>query len=362
MPATDMKDLPRCPLLSGLYHIVSLDEDRVQIANANRSVVLSGSSFARRVSPLLHALEGKSEVSDLEARFGDIVRPVLHALLAKGLLTDGSGEADSAWSAPQRAAEGLAVRCSPGEAVRRLTKATVLVAGCGPVGGMVAVLLAKAGAGRLILVDNAEVSAVDVAVSPVLAPRDENRPRAEVSAERCAALTRAAVETHVLPVGREVVCGGDLAVIELDHGERQAHSVGPELCLSAGLPHLCYSQDGLQATIGPLVGSQGKPCRRCLDIRRKSFIAHLPEHEAYLRHRELVSPHPDSYLSAHTSLLAGLICTESLRALMGEVPAMSSGILFVDLGAMTFTPETLLSVPGCPACSAAGSQRNDCHE
>jgi len=350
--------LPHFPLLSGLYHVVELDDDRVQVANAGRSVVLSGPDFSRRALPLLDALDGATSLDELTRRFPSLVPSLLDALVAKGLLSDGAEHPGPAGASPQLAAFAFEGAPSPALTAARLARSQVLVAGCGPIGWATAVLLGKAGVGSLVVTDPGPATTGDVAVSPSGCPGDEGVARAELVRRSCQAATPARVEVLVEPG-----CGGalpsvDLAVVELGAGDDvEVDGRGPSFagsCLSSSVRHLLYGQDALQAVVGPLVGVGGWPCHRCLMTRRLSHVTRIDEHLSYRAHRGRVANRPDGFLSAHVSLLAGLVATEALRVLLGIESHTEGNLLVADLGLLTVEREWLLPVPGCPGCAPEG--------
>lgn len=351
-PARVIADLPARPLLPGLYQVVPMGPDRVVVANAGRTVALSGSGFTERVGPLLADLDGTTTCEELLSRFPEVAPAVLSGLAAKGLLVDAAPLPDGRAAAPQAAALALPGAPSPAEAATRLGAATVAVAGCGPVGGTVAVLLSKAGVGSVVVADGLQVTDdPTVAVSPVLCPPHAGGSRADAVAELCRQTGVEAVTTDRLAVDAPL----DLAVIEVGYDE--AGSVAADQCLAAGLPYLVHTTDALDAGVGPLVQPGGHPCHRCLLARRLGHVAHVEEHAAYRRHRAAISPGPDAFLAAHTSLLAGLVTTEALRALLGAEPRSRDALVVFDLGEPAVRRELLLPVPGCSGCAAAGDER-----
>jgi len=347
--------VPARPLLSGLYHVVPLGPDRVVIANAGRKITLSAPGFTERVGPFLAALDGASTADELCERFPNVAPPVLAGLAAKGLLDDAAPVPDGPAGAPQSCALALPGAPSPAGTAARLTATTVAVFGCGPTGGAVAVLLAKAGVGRLMLTDDG-CTDDDVAVSPVLQPTDDGLPRAGAVAGQCRDLTSAHVEVHV---DVDVVADSlphdppDLAVVELGY-DGTPTTVADRL-LGAGVPYLVHSQDALEAAVGPLVEPGGEPCHRCLAARRLGHVSHLDEHLAYLDHRATARPRPDAFLAAQVSVVAGLVATEALRALLEADPRTRGAVLTVDLGGPVLRREVLLPLPGCPSCAAAAA-------
>lgn len=347
--------LPKRPLLPGLYHVVPLDADRVEVCNAGRSVALSGPGLAAQATALLEALDGHASVEALTVRFGDLTEPLLHSLLERGLLVDAAPEADSAQAAPERASLAIPGGPSPAEAADRLARATVTIVGCGPVGATVAMLLAKAGAGRLVLGDTGVWAPSEVATCPVVAPDSQGRPRADAVADVLQRGGSTRVEVTSRPVPSFWLATSDLVVTERPLQPSNSSRDDHDGALAAGVSCLFHGQDGLLAVIGPLVGRGGGPCHLCAETRRLSHVPHLHEHLAYLRHRVVTAPAPDSFLAAHTSLVAGLIAVDVLRSLVGAVATTAGGVLVADLATMEVRRETVLAVPGCPYCARLGA-------
>lgn len=343
--------LPHRPLLHGLYHVIRLGPDSVQVSNAGRHVVLSGEGLGDVATPLLSALDGTATLDQLAERFPDVVPSLLEGLWAKGLLTDaapdrGQGDGDPS----ELTAFALANAGSPAEVAARLTGATVAVVGCGPVGGALASLLAKAGVGRLVLADAGTASARDVAVSPVLVPGDTGSSLAEATHGLCLRAGAVAPDVVPTPVPRSVLAALDLAIVEDSYDSEEPARVA-DMCLRAGVPYLLHGQDALRAMVGPLVGPGGAPCHRCFNARRLSHVAHLEAHLSYRRHRAACAPQADAFLAAHCSAVAGLLATESMKALFGSAPFGST--LIIDLAAMTTSREQVFAVPGCTSCASS---------
>lgn len=341
--------LPSHPLLIGLYHVVPLSSDRVQIANAGRSVVLSGEGFTQRVLPLLEALDGHTQLDDLRRRFPELVPDVLEALAVKGMLTDGTAAPSDSESPSADAALALSTDLSPGEIADIVASAVVAVVGCGPVGSTAANLLAKAGVGRLLLCDSDEVRAADVSLSPPLSAAQHGQPRAEATRTTCIGSATASVETTRRPSEHALKAAGvDLAVLEIGYEHNCPGPSEADALRHAGIPFLMHTQDALEAVVGPLVRPGRTPCHRCALIRFFSNREDLDEHLAYRAHRARVARKPDAFLGAHCSIVAGIVAVEALCAL---VPTQSCGnVRVIGLRDITVTQETVLPVPDCASC------------
>lgn len=345
-------ELPAQPLLSGLYHVMPLGPDRVQIANAGRSVVLSGEGIARRVLPLLEALDGTAPLDDLGQRFPELVPDVLQGLAAKGLLLDGSGAEGELSGGPARAALALG-HGVPAQAIQTLAGATVAVTGCGPVGSTVAALLGKARVGRLVLSDASRPSADEAAASPVLFGGEPGATRAEAARAMCRSVGDAQVDLAPVPRTGGLPDGIDLAVIEVCYEIGDRPSPDADACLLTGVPYVVHGQDALEAVVGPFVRPPASPCHCCAQRRRSSNVDRPDEYVAYRLHRAEAAPGPDAFLAAHSAVVAGVVASQALEALVGGEPPCERGMLAIDLAEMTIEREEVLPVPGCPSCDGA---------
>lgn len=344
--------LPSRPLLVGLYHVVSLGPDRVQICNAGRSVVLAGAGLSDQVVPFLADLDGTHTVDDLRGRYPSIGDRLLVELTGRGFLVAGDPLRDPA----NTTATGLAAVSDPGALAHGpepapLNEATISVAGCGPVAGAAAVMLARSGVARIVLADEGPVTSADIASSPVLALSAAGRRRSEAVGALCRQASSCTVECVEAITGT----AADLALIEWRYTAEGRLPGEADAALAAGVPFLVHGQDGLEALVGPLVRPGGDPCHRCVESRRLSHVSHLDEHVAYLRHRSTAAPAPDAFLAGHSALVAGTLVVEALRALVGLPGPADPAVVVIDLSGPEVRYEPVLALPGCPACQSAGA-------
>ena len=334
--------VPLRPLLSGLYHVVPLGPDRVQVCNAGRSVVVTGTGFGESLPPLLASLDGTRSAKELESSFPNVV-PVLRGLASRGLVIDGG----DGGSAPMPAATAIVDAPPPEETALRLSGATVALAGTGAVALTAAVSLAKAGVGRITVDDSRVVTPDDVDASPVLHPDAAGR------------TVREALGNATLGVARTVVAqtsdvvAPDLVIVEQLYTKTGLHPPAADAALAVGAPYIVHGQDALQATVGPLVQRGGRPCHRCAETRRHGNVAHIDEHLAYLAHRAGVAPGPTALLAAQTSIVAGYLSLAVLRALLTATPTKDATVLVIDLASGAARREPLLQVPLCDGCLTA---------
>ncbi len=206
------------------------------------------------------------------------------------------------------------------EGQARLAAATVVVLGLGGLGGAAALLLARAGVGRLRLVDPDrvaldnlhrqmlydEVDAAQAALKAQAAARHLGGINSEISFE-------AVTEAFQASNGRALLQGADLVLDCLDRPEPRL--LLNDLCLELGLP---WVHAGVAAAQGQvLVLRPGRtPCLRCW----------LPSPG-----RPALTSQRDGILGPAAALLASLQAGEALKLLLGREEALLSGMLVVRL-------------------------------
>lgn len=346
--------MPHRPLLSAIYHVVPVGFGRVQIGNASRAFVVSGLAPTERLVAVLRALDGTRTVDELRADFPDLVPNVLAGLLKLGLLVEGDADLLRADPSDEAHLDELVGGLPAAALGDRLRDRTVVIAGCGPVGSSVALHLAKADVGNLVLVDVEPLSVDEAIASPVFRRTDVGRPRADVTRDLCrdAGGTCPSDLPNVSPA---VLSAADVVVVEARYEPDGILGPVADDALASRIPYLLHRQDGLEAVIGPLVGPGGEPCHRCLETRRIGHVTHVEEHRAYLRHRSEVAPGSDVRLAAHAAVVSGLIATEVLRHLVGSTPRIADGALVIDLASSDVRLEPVLAVPECLGCATAVS-------
>ncbi|MFD6095258.1 HesA/MoeB/ThiF family protein [Nocardiopsis flavescens] len=236
----------------------------------------------------------------------------------------------------------------------RLARSRVVLLGCGGIGGLVAVTLATAGVGELVLVDADHVELSNLTRQFLFTEADIGLPKAEVLARELRRRNRAC---RVLPVVREVrdwedlesLPACDLLVVSADSpgltGTVNAH------CIRSGTPWMnaCYVND--IAVWGPLVvpGTTG-----CWDCRPLTVRA--PEGGCELA--SLMGRINDRYQAPSNGpvnmLASSLAALDVLRYLGGFGPPSSLnrrvGVWSHDL---TLDEQGAERDPACPTCADA---------
>lgn len=225
------------------------------------------------------------------------------------------------------------------EGQRRLAAGSVLVAGCGALGGNQAQLLVRAGAGRVRIVDR-DVPEPSNLPRQVLFDEDDvaaGRPKAEVAAERLRRVNRAAaIDGRAIEIvadnAEDLIADVDLVLDATDNFPTRY--VLNDACIKHGIP---WVYGGIVGTSGMcLVVLPGRSaCLRCL----------FPEPPA---DPGLPSPTTEGILNTAPALIAAVQVTEAIKLLCGAHPA--TDLLLVDAWQRTFRAVPVERDPGCPCC------------
>lgn len=212
---------------------------------------------------LLQAVDARTELSDLPRLADgmvdpDRVRALVAALAEAGLTTDGrrrsvvhgAGAVDAeVWSL-------LRVDGNGADVVRARRDAVVAVLGLGPTGLGIAVGLAAAGVGTLLVDDERPVRSVDVGVCGYRWA-DAGSVREHVTAR---------VLRDVSPHVSTVSDRSPDAVVLVEDGVADPGR-GPVL-VTGGVAHLDVVVREADTVVGPFVVPGAGPCLRCLDLHR----------------------------------------------------------------------------------------------
>lgn len=299
----------------------------------NRAVVVDDVDLA--TSRLLSALDGtRSEAEvlvDATAAGLDVagVTRLLSGLRHHRLVVDAypvalseaGGPAEAERLAPDHASLALLHPADLAAAMlSRRRAAAVMVHGSGRVGAPLASLLASAGVGRVVIVDDKPSQLSDCAPGG-LSPADEHRPRSSAAAE---AIRRYApgVDTTPLPPSRYP----DLVVLT----EPPSPNSGLVAALHAAkVAHLLVGVRETTAVVGPLVRPGSSSCLRCADLHRCDRDPAWPALVAQLAAPRRGSVEPCDVILA--TLTAAMGAMQALTQLDGGVPAAVGSTLEVAM-------------------------------
>jgi molybdopterin/thiamine biosynthesis adenylyltransferase len=222
----------------------------------------------------------------------------------------------------------------------RLSKARVLIVGCGALGSVLANNLARAGVGYLRIVDRDYVEGNNLQ-RQVLYEEDDVRqgmPKAIAAAERLRHINSLiTVEPHATDVTaeniEELLDGIDVALDGTDNFETRY--LLNDACLKAGIPWIysgVIAAYGVTLTVLP----HDTACLRCIFPERP-----LPG----------TTPTCDTVgvLNGIVGVIAGMASTEALKLLVGS-DKLVRGMTWIDLWENTFERIELPRMDDCPAC------------
>lgn len=231
----------------------------------------------------------------------------------------------------------------------RLAAATAVVVGVGALGGAAAGLLARAGVGRLRLVDPDHPTLENLHRQVLYTEADVDAGRSKVEAARrylSSVNRQVAVEAIQDELDQsnaaELLAGADVVIDGLDHPRPRYHL--NRACLAQGVD---WVHAGVVGTGGQLaVIRPGKgPCFEC-------WAPPYPPAEPAR------SSATHGIFGPLPSCLASLQAAEALKLLLGADQDVLAGMLLVDLWPLGLRTVEIGPPAGrrCPACGAGGAQ------
>ncbi len=227
------------------------------------------------------------------------------------------------------------------EGQERLRAASVLVVGLGGLGSPVAMYLAAAGVGRLVLAD---FDAVDL--SNLQRQLLHTGERIGMSKADSACLTLAALnpEVDLVPVKRsltedtlpDLVAGVDLVVDGCDNfATRFAVNAA---CFAAGVPLVSGAAIRTEGQVIVFSGKPGGPCYQCLYPRDGGIDETCAA---------------NGVLAPLVGIIGSVQATEAIKVLTGYGEPLYGRLLLLDAAVMEWRSVRLPSDPACPVCSRA---------
>ncbi|MDI3285132.1 ThiF family adenylyltransferase [Polyangium sp. 15x6] len=237
----------------------------------------------------------------------------------------------------------------PGFRQDRLAAATVVIAGVGALGNVVAEALALAGVGKLVLCDPDVVATSNLSRAPLFRPADVGRPKVLAAKETLAAL---APETVVSARRASLVSGVGLAEMRdasLVVGCLDSRAARMSLAGRAGLVRARWIDAATSAWGGevrPFVDPDG-PCYACALSPEERAKSDVPW--------SCMDPRRPAELGA-SAPVAGLVgawaSALAMRVIMGEPAATHAVVIDVLRGAAE--PLVIERAPDCPLHAPIG--------
>lgn len=227
------------------------------------------------------------------------------------------------------------------EGQERLMASTVLVVGAGGLGSPVALYLAAAGVGRLVIADFDRVDLTNLQRQILHATDRIGTPKAESARRTLHALNP---EIEIVPIGRkleaellqEQVAASD-AVVDASDNFATRFAVNAA-CVATGRPLIAGAVIRWEGQVSVYTGRPGDPCYRCL----------------YGNGGEVEDTCSENGILAPVAGIVGSIqATETLKVLSGVGTTLAGRLLILDALEMRFRTLTLTRDPACPVCGPA---------
>jgi adenylyltransferase/sulfurtransferase len=221
----------------------------------------------------------------------------------------------------------------------RLRASGVLVVGLGGLGSPVAMYLAAAGVGRLVLADFDAVDLSNLQRQIIHTTAQIGRPKAESARIALAALNpdvelvtvkRSLVE-ETLP---DIVAGVDLVLDCCDNF--QTRFAVNAACVAAGVPLVSGAAIRLEGQVTAFSGRPGGPCYQCLYPREGGID-------------ETCST--NGVLAPVVGIIGSIQATEAIKILTGLGEPLFGRLLLLDATLMQWRSLRLPADPSCPICS-----------
>jgi adenylyltransferase/sulfurtransferase len=222
---------------------------------------------------------------------------------------------------------------------RALGQGSVMVLGCGALGAMAANALARAGVGRILVVDR-DVVELNNLHRQVLYDEDDvaaGLPKAEAAANRLRRInSEIQVQGRALDVNprnvEQLVQEVSLVVDGSDNFETRY--LLNDACVKQGKPWIYCGVIGVSGLLMNVLPGRG-PCLRCL-FPQMPPVGSLPTCETR------------GVLGTVPMTLASIQATEAIKLLVGKQPL--EGLLSVNLWDSSYRTITVLPAQECPAC------------
>lgn len=222
---------------------------------------------------------------------------------------------------------------------QRLAQARVLIAGCGALGTNLADLIARAGVGRMTVVDHDRVELSNLQRQALMGESDLGRPKAQAVAEALAAINSESevsyevtkIEAHNV---EQLIEGYHLVLDGFDNLE--ARYLLNDTCVKHDIPWIFATVAATYGMTMPILPKKG-PCLRCL------FPNPVPDEIVLTaRNAGIINTIPRAITSIET--------TQALKILLGS-PEFPVKLITYDIWRNTFSAQEIHKAKHCPCCS-----------
>ncbi|MUM78833.1 TOMM precursor leader peptide-binding protein [Pseudodesulfovibrio sp. F-1] len=351
--------LPLRPKLSVSYHVIGMDDDRVQFRNGQDLFVIKGPGLLNLVHTLFPLLTGELTVEEILAHMDEKHPPeailkLLHRLVQRRVVRDAiNNQFDVPGVSEFQKAYFSQFTHRPKSNLTALAKSRVTVLGLGPLGASVAEILARSGVGSIEVSDEQPVTKDDLLLSAY--------------SEDTVGITRECAMAHFgektfptttwsftsLPSEESPVYeASDYMIVCLENYRPDILDRVNDFSLAYGTPYTWCCLDSLSGTVGPTVLPHETACFNCYRTRVNANADYPEELQVY--EDQLMSNGNSTvfgYLPPHIQILSGLVSLEVIKDLSGLTPPLTyNAQLEINLLNMEFALHSVLKLPRCTSC------------
>lgn len=362
--------LPIRPRIPSYFHIVPMDNGRIQFRTVGKTIVMRGKVVTDLISQLIEQLDGNHTIPEITAHLNDFgeqtILAALQRLQDKGLLEDAALVPPANLSEEELRRYGhqltLFSRFKPNkyEVQSTLKSSQVIIFGLGGIGSWVLYSLSSAGVGRIRGVDAEIVRAKDM--GSFYLEKDIGRPRSRVAARQVRKINRRvefeglAVEPQGVKDVEDLIEGYNLVIACEDTPSVTIYRWLNEACLGKETPWISGSLEGYIGRVGPAIVPRQTACYECYQLRLKSTLDAYDEFMAFERYLQEEHSESVSYggLSSFGGVVGNYLALEALKMLTNFTsPVLYNKILMLDFLTLEASLHDVLKLPRCPACSSA---------
>ncbi|MDR3655417.1 MAG: TOMM precursor leader peptide-binding protein [Mycobacterium sp.] len=251
-----------------------------------------------------------------------------------------------------------------GDAQERLQNATVGLMGMGGIGSNLAVHLAAAGIGRLVITDGDRIEASNLTRQTLYREADVGRLKVEAAAEHLAEL-RNDLKVDVIPedftgpeLAQAVAESADIILLSADR-PASVHSWANSAIVSVGIPFSAAGYIEGHGCVGPLLRPPSTLCYEC--IRTSADALPGQPHDAAAVRDAATELNPSFQAPSYgplNGLVASIQANEAIRWLLGVPVATQERRLLIDSRTYAVTWEEFAATETCTACGRAAQNGN----
>ena len=351
--------------------VIPIEEGKWLCHSATGSVRIAGPSAQPMVEEIMPLLKNGCLWSTLLAQFPGLepaeLRQTLNGLVASGVLrcTAGSPPDPAPTLVPLLALLG-GLDVPADVAASRLANARIVIIGLEGIGAHLALLLARYGLRRFVLVDPYPCQPGNLPLLPTGGLEALGQPRQTLVAQALHDTSPGGKDLDITlgppnlspEYVEQVVAGCDCVVSCFERGFSSVHHWVNRASLRAGVPAVYAEALGHQGWAGPLVLPYRTSCYTCYRMRAVACAPDITAALAYEQHtdgQKLPRLHARPVLPSLLPQLAGLLATSVLQVVLGlDPPALAGRVMECQALTLVATVHPVLQQPDCPDCRGSG--------